>query len=125
MENKKEIKIFNNSFTNHQIEYFIIHNETYDDIYVWDIYIDPDDGKTFASLLVTFCKMAIDNKIKYIKLTVSNDEYNSHKHYFREFEATKIDDVCYDLIAESSKFAEAMLISYGCFDCEDKTDKKN
>jgi hypothetical protein len=67
--------------------------------------------------------MASDNKIKHIKLTISDEEYKSNKHLFREFDVTDIEDGLHSLTSEPSKFAEAMLVSYGCFDCDDKIEK--
>jgi hypothetical protein len=118
-------EFFNTSFSNHSIEYSITNDDTHDYIFLKHIYYDPDDEKTFESFLVSFCKMATDNKVQYIKLFISDEEYKSNEHLFREFDVTNEEEGTYELISEPSKFVEAMLISYGCFDFEDKLDKKN
>ena len=115
-----EVQIVKDKFTDHSISYYVENN----DIYLCNINIDWDDLKTFIAMLTRFCDKASDDKIKYIKHLVSDDEYKFNKHLFREFEVLNNNNGSCDLIAEPSKFTNAMLTGFGFYDVEDKTDKK-
>lgn len=111
-----KIQVVNNDFTKHSISYYIENN----DIYLHTVDIDWDDFKTFMLMLTDFCRKATDDEIKYIRQLVSSDEYNSHKHLFREFEAVSTADGKHELITEPSNFPNAFITGLGFNDVGDK-----
>jgi len=97
------IQHITNNFSDHVISY-----ETRDTVInLCNVYIDYNDIKTFASMLVDFCS-ALNSEIKIITQLASKKDYNENKNLYSDFTVRVINDDVIELSIEPSLFPSAM-----------------